>query len=202
MPDKNDLSKRIGGKLKGLRKSMGLSMKQLAEGTGLSTALFSRIENGLIIPSIPTLQRISDFLKVDIGSFFDRDEKKGYVISRPGERKVEEQTGNSKNKTVYRAELLAEGMDNIFMEPTIVTVLGKDSDIDASSHVGQEFTYVLEGKVQLTLGSKKFILKKGDAAYYNSSIPHKGTIMEDKAATVLNVHLVPGKRTGTSIIEK
>jgi transcriptional regulator with XRE-family HTH domain len=200
--NKIDLSIRIGNRLKELRKSMGLSMKRLADETGLSPPLFSRIENGLVMPSIPTLQTISDILKVDIGYFFEKGEEKGFVISRSGSRRVIKSKRGSKGKMAYQVELLAEGMENIFMEPVIVTLLGKDDDVEAIGHVGQEFSYVLEGKMELTLGKKKFILKKDDCAYYNAFIPHKGISLSSKPAKTLNVHLIPGRRTGIFEIKR
>ena len=75
--NKDDLARRIGSRLKDLRKAMGLSMKQLAEATSLSPPLFSRIENGLVMPSIGTLQLIADFLKVDLTYFFKKEEDGG-----------------------------------------------------------------------------------------------------------------------------
>ena len=195
--NKEDLSKRIGNKLKELRKSMGLSMKQLAEETGLSPPLFSRIENGLVMPSIPTLQKISNILKVDIGYFFEIEKEKGFVISHPNKRKIINSKRGSKGKVSYQVELLAEGMENIFMEPVIVTLVGKENEVELISHVGQEFSYVLEGKMELTLDRKKILLKKGDSAYYNAIIPHKGVSVSKKPARTLNVHLIPGRRTGS-----
>ena len=194
---KIDLSKKIGTRLKDLRKSMGLSMKQLADETGLSTALFSRIENGLVIPSIPTLQMIADVLKVDIGYFFEKEEEKGFIISREGERRIVKVRKWAKNKVPYEVELLAEGMENIFMEPVIVTLLGKDIKVEAISHQGQDFSYVIEGILELTLGTNKYVLKKGDSAYYNASMPHKAISVSKKPAKILNVHFIPGKRAGT-----
>ncbi len=195
--NKMDLSIRIGNRLKELRKSMGLSMKRLADETGLSSPLFSRIENGLVMPSITTLQKISDILKVDIGYFFEKEEEKGFVISKSGSRRVIKSKRGSKGKAAYEVEFLAEGMENIFMEPVIVTLLGKDNDdVEAIGHGGQEFSYVLEGKMELTLGKNTFTLKKGDCAYYNAVIPHKGIRLSSKPAKTLNVHLIPGRRTG------
>ena len=201
MTEKNELSLRIGGKLKALRNSLGLSMKQLSQGTGLSTALFSRIENGLIIPSIPTLEKISDYLKVDIGYFFEKGNDNGYVISKPGNRRIELQRDRQNKKIVYQSELLADGMDNVFMEPTVVTITGRDDEVEASSHIGQEFSFVLEGQLHLTLGTKKITLHPGECVYFNSVIPHKGTVSSEAPAKVLNVHLVPGRRTGSHGVE-
>ena len=197
MIDKIDLSKRIGERLRGLRKSMGLSIRRLSEGTGFSPSLFSRIEKGKVIPSIPTLQAISDYLRIDVKYFFDGEAEKGFVISRAGKRRIIKSKKGSIKKAVYEAELLAEGMENNFMEPAIVTLLGKDPEVEVTAHAGQEFSYVLEGRMELTLGSDKFTLKKGDAAYYNANIPHEATSLSKKPAKVLIVHLIPGNRTGS-----
>jgi len=194
---KDNLARRIGSRLKELRKSIGLSLKQLTEETKLSTPLFSRIENGLVMPSIPTLQKISDILKVDIGYFFKEEEERGYVVSYQGARKVVYSERASKGKISYEIELLADGFDNPFMEPVIVTLVGAEDEVDIITHGGQEFLYVLQGKMELTLGMNKFRLKKGDSVYFNGSIPHKGISLSKKLARTLNIHVIPGRRIGT-----
>jgi transcriptional regulator with XRE-family HTH domain len=196
--NKGDLAKRIGIKLKELRKSMGLSMRQLAEETGLSPPLFSRIENGLVMPSISTLQEIANALKVDIGYFFKKEEERGYVITRQGSRRISYARRGLKRKITYGLEILAEGMENPFMEPCIVTEFARPyEDFQLAKHDGQEFVYVLEGRLELTLGEKKFALNRGDAAYFIGDIPHGGKSLSKKPAKTMNVHLIPGTRIGT-----
>jgi transcriptional regulator with XRE-family HTH domain len=195
---KDNLARTIGSRLKGLRKAMGLSLKQLAEATNLSPPLFSRVENGLVMPSIPTLQTISNILKVDLGYFFKKEEDRGYVITRQGSRKMTYSKKGSKKKIIYGVELLAEEMENPFMDPCIVTeYAGSHEDFPLARHDGQEFVYVLEGKLELTLGEKKFTLNKGDAAYFIGEIPHGGKSLSKKPARTINVHLIPGTRIGT-----
>ena len=195
--NKDNLARRIGSRMKELRKVMEMSMKQLAEETKLSPPLFSRIENGLVMPSISTLQEIANALKVDIGYFFESEPEKGFVISKQGKRRIENSKRGSKGRVSYRIELLAEGMESPFMEPFIATLVGKDDEVEVISHGGQEFSYVLGGRMELTLGINKFHLKKGDSAYWNANIPHKGVSLSKKPAQTLNVHVIPGKRTGT-----
>lgn len=188
---RDDLSMRIGSNLKELRLAAGLSTKKLAEGTNLSLAFFSRLEKGKIMPSIATLQVIADALKVDIKFFFKRDEEKGFVIDRAEKRRFVRPEGKA-----YASAVLAESMENPFMEPFIVYLPRKheEGETEFTVHEGQEFSYILEGTVEQTLGNQKFILKKGDAAYWNGSIPHKATNPEKGPAITLNVHMIPGKR--------
>ncbi len=197
MESKNDLARRIGSKVKELRKGSDLTQKKLAESTGLSPGLLSRIENGLTMPSIPTLQTISNNLNTEVGYFFKEHEEEGYIVTHPGERHTVVSKSVPQDKIAYKLELLAEGMKNPFMEPAIVTHVGKEGEVEERIHDGQEFMYVLEGKIKLTLGSEEFILKKGNAAYWNGTVPHKGINMGTKPARALHVHLIPGRWTGT-----
>lgn len=201
MKNKDEFAKQIGNRIKELRKEANLTLKQLGKATELSAPLISKIENGLAMPSIPTLRLIADALKVNTGYFFRDEEETGYVISPQGSRKIVVSERGPARKISYELELLAEGMVNPFMEPAIVTLMGKDQDkeIELATHEGQESMYVIEGRMELTLGEKKYTLKKGDAAYWNGSVPHKGISLSKKPAKTLNVHLVPGKRTGTFI---
>jgi transcriptional regulator with XRE-family HTH domain len=198
MKDKDDLVKRIGTRLKELRKQSDLTLKQLAEMTELSSAILSRIENCLVMPSIQTLQAISSNLKVDIDYFFRREEEKGYEISYLESRNILFSRKEANGKITHEIEPLAEDFENSFMEPVVITFLAKDQSVDAElvTHEGQEFMYILEGKMMLTIGLDKFILKKGDAAYWNSTIPHSGRTVGKKPAKTLNVAFMPGTRTG------
>jgi transcriptional regulator with XRE-family HTH domain len=197
LTDKDRLSKKIGSRLKHLRKSMGLSIKQLAHETSLSQALFSRVENGFVIPSIPTLQNIADTLKIDITYFLEKEEEKQFVISKNDNRRTISSNPNVSKSRTYQFELLAEGMENAIMEPVIITLPTEETGLGSISHLGQEFTYILEGQMKLTLGEKEFTLKKGDAAYYNAVIPHQAISLSKKPARVLNVHFIPSNRSST-----
>jgi len=198
MSPEDALAGRIGRNLKRLRVESGLSQKGLAEAAQLSPTLISRIENGLVRPSIATLELIAHALKVDIGYFFKDEEKRQFVISYRGQRK------NVPSQRGYDIETLVEEMENHFMDPVIVSLRGKDEEdkVELAMHEGQEFMYVLEGKVEVLLGSKRFVLKQGDAAYWNGSVPHKGISLSKKPAKTLNIHLVPGKlTTGTFAVK-
>jgi len=194
MEEKNHLTKEIGARLKDLRRTSGLSQMKLAQATNLSATLLSRIENGLVMPSIPTLYTLANALKVSVGYFFQDDgNQRGFAIS------IKENRKQTVSERGYLAELLAEGMENPFMEPAILELKERDKrkPVKLAIHDGQEFLYVLEGRMELILGAKRFILKAGDAAYWNGNIPHTGSSVSKKPARTLNVHLIPGKRSGT-----
>ena len=197
MHNKEDLTKKIGRRVRELRKDSGLTQKRVAEATGLSPGLLSRIENGLVMPSIPTLQTTANVLNVDIGYFFRDEDERKFVVTLPGHRRSVVSTSGRHGHPAYELELLAENMNNPFMEPAIVTYVGDDSQVAPRTHDGQEFMYVLQGKVKLTLGTREYTLTRGHAAYWNGSTPHKAVALGNKTARSLHVHLIPGKWTGT-----
>ncbi len=159
MKRKDSLAGRIGSRLKTLRKQRGLTLIEIARQVQLSPSFLSRIENGRTMPSIQTLQLIADTLKIDIGFFFQQQHGKGYVVSRAGSRRIipadnGKFEGDPAARILYDTEPLVEGMENPFMVPLILRITKRDTDdeIKPLPHGGQEFLYVLEGKIIAILG--------------------------------------------------
>ncbi len=80
------------------------------------------------------------------------------------------------------------------MVPMILKIEKRDREKSPPAHGGQEFLYILEGKILVVLGEDKIILNKGDALYFDANIPHVGTSLHKNPAKVLVVHMVPGRR--------
>ncbi len=199
MNQKNKLAQRIGTKLKSLRKQRGFTLSEMAKKMKLSPSFFSRIENGQVMPSIQTLLRIGETLKTDVGVFFQEIDERGYVVSRRGRRRViladeGKFDGSPSERRSYDAELLADGMENRFMLPMLVTLVKKDPDIKPYAHGGQEFIYFLEGKVEVNLGGDKMILEEGDSILYDGNIPHRFISLSKKPAKALAVLVAPERR--------
>lgn len=192
---KQDLAHRIGGRVRLLREEAGLNLKDLAQAAGVSSPFLSRLENGLTLASIPTLQGLADALHVDIESLFQKADHRPYTVSRTENRQVVHRIKDAEDRPQYEMELLAEGMDSPLMEPALVTVLS--TEVSPTTHGGQEFCFVLEGRVEVVLGSERLVLGPGDAAYWDGRLPHGAAALEGGPAKTLNVHLVPGRRTGS-----
>ena len=197
MVHREDLAKRIGSRARYLRREIGWTIKQLAAAAGLSSPFVSRVERGQTMPSIPTLQNIANALKVDIESFFAKDDERRYAISKKDSKRRSYSLKGPKLKTIYELEALVGDMENPLMEPVLVTIANKNKELEPATHGGQEFMYVVEGKIRLTLGSRSFDLEEGDAAYWDGRLPHGAINLGSGPAKTLNVHLVPGQRTDT-----
>lgn len=179
----------IGEKIKQMRRSRGMSLQQLAEATGFSSAILSQIENHLVSPPLGTLIRIAKALDARPGYFFDEHPEKSFTIVRRGERKPVSRFASKRGvKYGYSYESLGHDMKGRHMEPFLVTLEPPTHpDPRPSSHEGEEFLFVLEGEMEIILGEHSEVLQPGDAIYYHSSIPHLVKCRGQKETKILAV---------------
>ncbi|MCP4023663.1 MAG: helix-turn-helix transcriptional regulator, partial [Desulfobacteraceae bacterium] len=157
-----------------LRKNKGYTLNQLGELTELSKSLLSRIENYQVSPPIGTLAKIAHGLEVPIGIFFDEGEQKDdekFAITLKNERK-------QVNKREATAELnyfsLSGLRSNKVMEPFIVKYpVINETPTKLYEHPGEEFLFVLKGKIEFVYGKKTIPLEAGDTVHFDPSTPHR-----------------------------
>ena len=168
------LEKKIADKIHEIRKNKGLTLAQLGDETGLSKGLLSRIENNQVSPPIATLSKIARGLEVPIGIFFEEDETdhKGYTVTYKNERKQVIRRGTKIGFIYYSLSSLKT---RHLIEPFIIRypVIGKEP-IKLFDHFGEEFLFVLKGKMDFVYGKEKIRLKAGDAIHFDPSTPHRG----------------------------
>ncbi|MBT32499.1 MAG: XRE family transcriptional regulator [Thalassobius sp.] len=163
----------IGTKIKEIRKSHGLKLGDLAEKTGISIAMLSKIENGRVFPTLPSLFQIVATLEVDLNEFFSDlkniKEFPGYIL-----KKKEDYTPLSKEEESegFNYELiLNHTIDRSSMEVSILT-LSSRAKRETVSTSGFELLYVLKGEVEFELGRKRLQLKEDDTLFFDGNIPH------------------------------
>jgi len=158
----------LGERLKNLRKKRGLTLKQLSEITGLSVGFLSNIERELNSPTISSLRKICDSLNI---SFFEllKPNIQEQRIVRSSERT--ELVNSRMSKTRY--EMLTVGA-NKKMQPICITMApGGFSGEAALGHEGEEFGYVIKGKLEIEVGGETFWLEEGDSVYIEEFVPHR-----------------------------
>lgn len=165
----------IGAKIKELRKTKRLTLQEVANETGFSTALISQIENNNISPPIATLSRIANFFDVKIGVFFaESEEECRFEVVRRNQRsvipKVVAQDGTSHG---YFFESLSQRKHNKKMEPFLLTLNERVKNTCTYSHDGEEFLFVLQGTAELLLDEQRILLEEGDGVYFDATIKHR-----------------------------
>lgn len=180
---------RVGERIKALREEKGLSLKDLADRTGFSTALLSQMENHLLSPSLGTLIKLARAFGVRVGDFLGETEGEPFTIVRKDERrKVSRFASKEGVKYGYSYESLGFDKKDRRMEPFIVTLEPATVKTSKTSvHEGEEFIFVLEGEMEVILGNHTDILYPGDSIYYDSTIPHRVQCHQDKITRILAV---------------
>ncbi len=158
----------IGRKLQELRLSQGLSIRSLAEISGLNFNTLSLIENEKSSPNVNTLQLLANALQVPITIFFESTQiSQDVVFQKFGQRP----------QTTFphgNLEDLGGGLALGEATPLLMTANpNTNSGTGSIIHTGQEFVYCLEGNIVFLVGDEEYKLEKDDSLIFQAHIPHR-----------------------------
>ncbi len=166
----------LGGKIRQLRNQRGYTLENVSKMTGISKPHLSQIENEIVSPPIGTLLKISSALGVKISFFFqDSPGDDRIVVSRKGERTTvnENSKTNEFSNMGYTYELLANQFPEKYMEPVLVYMEHREvKDLVYNNHKGEEFVFLLEGKLEFRCADQIILLDEGDSLFFDSRMPH------------------------------
>jgi transcriptional regulator with XRE-family HTH domain len=191
--EKKSQELRVGERIRELRENKGLSLQDMANRTGYSSALLSQVENHFISPPLGGLIKIAKALQVKVGTFFGDEPRESYAIVRKDERKHISRFASKEGVSYgYSYESLGFDKKDRQMEPFLVTLEPATVKSEKlSSHDGEEFIFVLEGEMEAILGDHKDVLHPGDCIYYDSTIPHKVQCHREVPTKILAVLWTP-----------
>jgi transcriptional regulator with XRE-family HTH domain len=159
----------LGNRVRQTRTARGITLEQLATLTGFTTSYLSKIENRRKVPPIATLARIARALEVDIAYFFEGEratEDETVSVVRANERQPVIRGGTTFG---YDYEGLAHTKRNKHMEPFVFTFPSSMSKDVSFEHEGEEFVFVLSGRVKFEAGGRSWVLQAGDSLYTASA---------------------------------
>jgi electron transfer flavoprotein alpha subunit len=156
----------LGEKIKKIRESHDWTVESLAQQTDQTPEFIQKVEGNEVVPSVSFLLKLSRALGVDPGTFLS-DEEKAHIQ----DKRAQAFTTRTKN---YAYQTLTPGAENQHLRGFMITIEAKQAHKPvAYKHEGEEFIYVIEGSLELTLDNKVHNLKVGESMHYNSEIPHK-----------------------------
>jgi transcriptional regulator with XRE-family HTH domain len=166
----NQQIKEIAQRLYGLRDALGLTTAQVANDCNLSETDYKAYESGQSDIPIGVLQAICKQYGVEMTAllFGEEPTMNSFFLTRSG-------LGTAMERTkAYKYQALAAGFSHRKADPFIVTVDPKpeDTPVHQNVHDGQEFNYILEGSLLLSIDNKELVLNQGDSIYFDSSKPH------------------------------
>jgi transcriptional regulator with XRE-family HTH domain len=178
----------IGERVRMVREEKGLTIEDIYQRTGLSPEYLEQIEADKVAPPLGALIKMAKALDMKLGRFISTGEVKPFTVVRKDERRViSRYTSTQGDQYGYTYESLAPDKKDRHMEPFMVTLVPSKAKKEVSTHAGQEFIYVLEGAMEVTLEDYSDVLYPGDSIYYDSTIPHLVRCHGDKKTVILAV---------------
>ncbi len=188
---RGEISPRIGFQLKRERRVRGLRLKDVAEATGLSISLISKIENNRVSPSLSTLHRVAKALGTSVSALFAMDETLDKVVHRPHERPVAGRVQSMVEWDGIEAEIMVPLGSGRLLEGFVFIMEPGSHSGGVLQHEGEECGYVLEGQLELTVGENCYLLDPGDSFFFPSEIPHAYRNPGEMTARVIWINTPP-----------
>ncbi len=158
-------SSKLGSTIKRLRQKNKMSLEELAGQTGLDPDYLTKVEEEEEIPHVGAILQISQALSLDASTLLTQAEEK--------ERTKKKKESFQKRKRSYAYKTLSPGTAAMHLKAFQVTIDPKqDHAMVEYRHEGEEFVYVLKGKLEVTVGDKIHKLSPGKSLHFNSSVPH------------------------------
>jgi len=183
----NEQIREIAKRLFGLRDALGIEPAEMATACNISEEEYLNYESGKLDIPVAVLQAVSKHCGTEMTALLFGEEPTvtSYSLTRAGLGTVMERS------KAYKYQSLAAGFVHRKGDPFIVTVEPKPEDepIHLNTHEGQEFNYVLEGALLLSINGKELVLNEGDSIYFDSSKKHGMKALNEKKVRFLAIIL-------------
>jgi len=179
----------LGAKIREYRKSLELTLTELAGQCDISPSFLSQIERDQANPSVATLHIIAEVFDLPLAAFFeeppqiDHGQSENQVpvkVVRADQRKTLIYPGSG-----IRNELLSPDLQRKIQMMRVIIPPGAGTGEEPLIHEGEECGIVLQGQVEIWVGEESFILGPGDTIYQSSTIPHRSRNIGDTDVIII-----------------
>jgi transcriptional regulator with XRE-family HTH domain len=186
----------IGREVRAFRRQKGITGARLAELSGLSVGMLSKIENGLISPSLSTLMVLANVLSLPLTAFFRGFEERRYAAFVKAGDGVEVDRGAG-TRAGHQYNLLGHigaNASGVVVEPYLITLSGESDVFPTFQHDGMEFIYMLEGVVTYRHSDGFYRMEPGDSLFFDADAPHGPEVLDQLPARYLSIICYPQAR--------
>jgi transcriptional regulator with XRE-family HTH domain len=163
----------IGRQIRELRKRQRMTGADLAAQAGLSVGALSKIENGLVSPSLATLQALADSLSVPFTQLFaEYDQPRRAMHVKAGEGVNVRRQGSRAGHQYSLLGHIGSNGSGVVVEPYLLTLEDESDVFPVFQHDGIEMIYMLEGILEYRHGDALYLLEPGDSFLFDSDAPH------------------------------
>jgi transcriptional regulator with XRE-family HTH domain len=163
-------SGRLGGRIRGLRRERGLTLDLLAERSGVSRAMISKLERGEKNPTLVVAAKVAEGLGVRLSQLVGVEERREVVVVPRGRRMVVRDP-----ETGFERQLLSPSLGGRGIE-FIKNVVPEDStsgEFPPHRRGVEEYVVVERGRLRAFLGGEDYLLEEGDALYFEADVSHR-----------------------------
>ncbi|MDY7037777.1 MAG: XRE family transcriptional regulator [Thermodesulfobacteriota bacterium] len=173
----------IGKTIMKLRKEKKMTLKNLANETGLAKEYISQVEKGEVIPPVAVILQLSRALEIDSSILLSEEKKRtGKKSDQDYQKRTDAYTYLTLTPEARHKHLKAF---KVFIDPK------SDHKGVSYQHLGEEFIYVIRGKIEVMVGHNKNILSPDKCIHFNSSIVHKLRNISAEKAELLVILYTP-----------
>lgn len=158
----------MGDSIRKARKRKKLTLREVSEAASISLSFLSEIERDKANPSMSVLKRIGNALQINFRDLLADDEQS--LIIRKNERKPLIQSEGSRISWYALSQGNSKKMGPLW---GVLEEGGSSGEIGVGHSEGEEFTFVVSGKLEIYIGTDRYVLEKGDSIYYDATIPHR-----------------------------
>ena len=179
-------------RIRNLRLNRNMTLDDLAKSIGVTKSYISKLERSKKSPPISTLYKIATALGSDLNFLITgHDLYKNTKVSVVKNNEQYKVSGNNKSSD-YTYYALAYKKNNKLMEPFLVEV-SENSTLHHYSHDGEEFNYILKGKVEFIVDNDIFILDEGDSIYFESKMSHSVKNLNSEKSIFISINTINKK---------
>jgi DNA-binding XRE family transcriptional regulator len=183
----------IANHVRSRRLEIGLNVGQLAERTGISKGMLSKIENAQTSPSLSTLERLATALDMPVTSLFrGLAEERDAVFVKAGSGPEIVRKGTRAGHTYELLGSLRGPYKRV--EPLLVSLVESSEVFPLFQHPGIEMLYMLEGTMEYSYGREHFRMQKGDTLQFEGDIPHGPIKLVRLPIRFLSITIYGGER--------
>jgi len=177
----DDSTSLVSQRLRAVRQMRHLSLRDLAEASGVSINTISLIERGKTSPTIATLHRLAGALGVLISDFVEPESGRSIVYLKRDQRQ-------QARSACALIESLGTGLPDQMMEPLLITLEPEsDSGPEPIIHLGHELVVCLQGQVVYQVDGQEYLLETEDSLLFEASLPHRWRNVQPVPARALLV---------------
>ncbi len=184
-----ELGKLIGRNLKRLRTERHLTLGQLSALSGISKAMLSEMEKGVGNPTINTIWKIANGLKVPYTRLLEADERGTTLVRRAAVLPQQAESGEYRVSCYFRGDN-GRNFELFYME------LDPKGRHASAGHLAQaqEYVYVIEGELTVETGGERYLLQPGDALGFDSTVEHTYENQGSVLVTGMIINYYPDER--------